>query len=156
MPYPLRRMPKNNIVNQACTTYGPRPNVSLGSFLFGPQGPKFHPLSLFAWKNTLWMETNISILALGYAPNFFGQHEIWVVHPCGKSMHTIVQNMLVKLTAIFSRANLKVKGKGGGVQLFFLSKRVVIFLFYSFVLAYNYWYSYPSLSLEDHSKVKAS
>ena len=39
--------------------------MARGSFLFGPQRPKFHPFSLFAWKNTLWLGAKISILARG-------------------------------------------------------------------------------------------
>ena len=50
------------------------PNVACGSFLFGPQSPKLHPFSLFAWKISLRLGKKISILALGYAPQFFFWH----------------------------------------------------------------------------------
>ena len=42
-------------VHQGCTTYGPRAKCCPRRLSIWPAKPKSHGLTLFNWKNTLWM-----------------------------------------------------------------------------------------------------
>ncbi len=66
---------------QACTTYGPRPNVARGSFLSAPQSTQFCLFSLTSFENV----KTYKFLPLNMTTEkFLARHEIWVVHPCSR------------------------------------------------------------------------